>query len=526
MKMMTGKYSFSWLLLTAAMMISCSQGKHIISQPTVEVSKEKSIVILFENDAHGNIDGYPKIAGLRDAIAQADTAWTALVSNGDYLSGGVACTLNKGRYIADIISSANYDVVTLGNHEYDFGMPRLLELLPRMTTSVVCANLHKYQDDIPMLQPFVIKSFGNKRVAFVGVNTPESMSSESYSFFDDEGKQLYDLKTDQVYELVQMSVNKARSLGADYVVVLAHLGEDDNETGITSFGLAAATRDIDAILDGHTHHVVINKYINDLDGKPVPVAQTGTQFANYGKLLITPDGRFIPSLIPASENNYVSMVVDETVNSVKNQMEQETKRVICTSDFELTINDADGNRQVRNGETNLANIVTDAYREALDADIGIQNGGGIRNSIKSGVITYGDVINALPFDNCMQKLEMTGSAIVSMLQEHIQMLPAENGSFLQVSGMRFTIHRGSRTISDVEVLDKATGKYQPIDPARVYTVGTIDYIAVAGLAKDYKKISGAKINYFDVVAKYLEKYSGGKVDDIYAKPQGRITFVE
>jgi 2',3'-cyclic-nucleotide 2'-phosphodiesterase (5'-nucleotidase family) len=218
------------LLLTVGALIGCSTGQHVARQ-----QHQKSIVVLYENDVHGQIDGYPKLAGLRDAISQSDTAWTAVVSCGDYLSGGVACSLKKGEYIVTLMNSVGYDAVTLGNHEYDFGMPRLMELLPGLNTSAVCVNLYDYQGTEPLMAPYVIRQYGNQRVAFVGVSTPESMDAEAYSFFDDKGRQLYDLHTKETYQMVQQAADKARKEGADYVIVLAHLGELESETGVDSY---------------------------------------------------------------------------------------------------------------------------------------------------------------------------------------------------------------------------------------------------------------------------------------------------
>ena len=170
-------------------------------------------MVLYENDVHGQIDGYPKLAGLRDAISQSDTAWTAVGSCGDYLSGGVACSLRKGEYIVTLMNSVGYDAVTLGNHEYDFGMPRLKELLPGLNTPAVCVNLYDYQGTEPLMAPYVIRQYGSQRVAFVGVSTPESMDAEAYSFFDDKGHQLYDLHTKETYQMVQQAADKAHRAG-------------------------------------------------------------------------------------------------------------------------------------------------------------------------------------------------------------------------------------------------------------------------------------------------------------------------
>ena len=153
-----------------------------------DTGSDKSIVILYENDVHCAIDGYTRLAGLRDAIAASDTAWTATVSCGDYLQGGNAGALSRGQYIVDVMKAVGYDAITLGNHEFDYGAERMLELVPQIGAPVLCANLYEYGSSVPRFAAYTIKEYGSRRVAFVGVTTPESMIGESYSFYDKDGK--------------------------------------------------------------------------------------------------------------------------------------------------------------------------------------------------------------------------------------------------------------------------------------------------------------------------------------------------
>ena len=283
------RQSVSMLLLCCAF-LACSTTK-VVSNKKAFSSADKSIVIFYDNDVHGGIDGYVKIAGLRDAVAQSDTAWAAAVSCGDYLSGGVACTLKEGLYIANILSSTGYDVLTLGNHEFDFGVPRLMELVPQMHAPVVCANLYTLDGKHPMLPPYVMKQYGNKRVAFIGVTTPESMTLEGYAFYDLDGRQLYDLRTADFYQLVQQVVDQVRREGADYVVVLSHLGEEDGETGVTSHSMVAATRGIDVVVGGHTHMLFDHLRVANLDGDSIPVVQMGKSGVYLGKIVLYLDSK-------------------------------------------------------------------------------------------------------------------------------------------------------------------------------------------------------------------------------------------
>ena len=150
----------------------------------------KSIVILYENDVHCGIDGYTKIAGLRDAINRTDTAYAAAVCCGDFLQGNTTGAISKGQYIADILRLMDYHALTLGNHEFDYGVPRMIQLLKEAGTPVTCANLYEAGEPQPLFAPYVIHQYGDKKVAYVGATTPETTILEGYSFYDTTGSLL------------------------------------------------------------------------------------------------------------------------------------------------------------------------------------------------------------------------------------------------------------------------------------------------------------------------------------------------
>ena len=488
----------------------------------------KSIVILYENDVHCAIDDYAKLAGLRDAIKATDTAFVAVVCSGDYLQGGVAGSLSEGQYIIDIMKQVHYDAVTIGNHEFDYGGERMKELVAQLKVPVVCANFYEANADSPYYAPYVICRYGDRRVAFVGVLAPETMLEESYSFYDEDDHMLYDLHTDEVPQLVQKAVDQARKEGAEYVILLSHMGEKQPLIGPSSHDLIAATKGIDVVLDGHTHSVVESEKVNNLDGKPVLITQTGTQFANIGKMVISIDGKISTSLLAAKDITYTSATVKTTIDSVYQLLDAVTHRQLATCAFDLTINGTDGKRLVRKGETNMADIVTDAFRELTQTQIGLCNGGGIRANIPAGIITYGDAINVQPFNNQMVLAEASGSTIVAMLESCTASLPEETGTFPQVSGLRYTIHQLSHTITDVEVYDETLGLWMSIDPASIYTIGTTDYCVLDGMNGVLKSCPMVRLpGRYDgeTFADYLETTLNGVVPDRYASPQGRITIL-
>ena len=492
--------------------------------------QQKSIVVLFDNDVHCAIDGYARVSGLRNAIAASDTAAVALVSCGDFLQGAQAGSLSKGQYVVDILREMNYDAIGLGNHEFDYGVPRMRELLDQLPSPVVCANFFESGSPIPFYTPYIIRQYGGRRIAFIGACTGETMRAEAYSFYDENGHQLYDMKPMEVSRIVQQAVDEVRRKGVDYVVLISHLGEEPVMNTVNSHELVARTRGIDVVLDGHSHSVIPHSEAPNLDGRMIPVAQTGTQLANIGKLLISPEGRITTELIPLKSIEYRNARVAAVTDSVKALMAKVTQRVICRSDFDLSIYEADGKtRRVRRNETNIGDLVADAFRSVMKTDIGLQNGGGVRTSIPKGEITYGRVVDVMPFDNTMISLEATGAQIVTML-ETCATKDDEDGSFPQVSGLKFTVRNSAagRTVSDVLVLDAATGQYQPIDPDRRYSIATTDY-AIKGAFYDTLKscrvLATTSLGYCDCVVQYLDTFRGGAIPARYAKSQGRVTFL-
>ena len=523
---MNKKFLYRLLVLALVSgLASCSSDDD--SEP-YSFNSKKSIVILYENDVHCNIDGYTKFVGLRDAIARTDTSYVGMVSSGDYLQGALAGAISRGQYIVDIMKNVGYDAITLGNHEFDYLMPRMLELMPQIGAPVVCTNLFEYGSSTSMFPGYVIKQYGGKKIAFVGTLTPETKQSESYAFFDTNKDQLYDVPNAETYTLVQKAVDEARRKGADYVVVLSHLGETNSITGIDSHELVKATNGIDAVLDGHTHAVIPCDWVTNKDGKKIPVTQTGTQFANVGKLWISQDGTFHTMLVPTADIPYTSQRITATTDSIKVLLDYATNKQLATLDFDLPAKDADGAWIVRREEAPLGNLVADAFRIQMGADIGIINGGGVRNGINAGIVNYGHVVSVLPNDNYPHVIEATGTEILNMLAKCTENCPGADGSFPQVSGMKYTIHTQTHTVTDVEIYDKETNSYKPIEAEKTYSIALNDYYQSGGY---YDTLANCTVKekspllIRDILAEYLEKTLNGVIPESYRTTQGRITII-
>lgn len=491
-------------------------------------AQEKSIVVLYENDVHCATDGYARMAGLRDAIAAQDTAYVIMVSSGDFLQGGTAGALSQGQYVADVMRKMGYQAITLGNHEFDYGTERMQELLTGIGAPVTCVNLYKAGSAEPCYAKYVMLRCGERRIAFVGALTPETMLLESYAFYDTKGQLKYDLRTDSFYSLIQQAADEARNEGADYVVALLHVGEKTQSMGFNSHLAIAATRGIDAVADGHSHSVVPGEEVKNRDGKDVRISQTGTQFANVGKLLIK-DGHLTTTLIPTADIPYVNAQVKAANDSVTALMKSVTDKVAGTSRFPLKVTDAKEGYSVRCRETNAGDLVTDAYRHFFGAEIALENGGALRTNIAAGTVTYGDIVALLPYYNNICLIKATGAQIIETLKKGTAKTPEADGSFPQCSGLKYTVNTASHTVSDVMVEVAGSGEYVAIDPERIYDVAVDSYYRKGGfynVLKDCHVVTAAPTLCRDVVEQYIRETLGGVVPERYANPQGRICIVD
>ena len=488
---------------------------------------EKSIVILFEGDTHNEVDGYSRFAGLRDAMQKADTAHVVTVSLGDFMVGGALGAISKGSYITDIMQSVGYDVLTIGNHEFDYGGDNMKTLLANLGVPVTCVNFFDYGASEPVYAPYVIKQYGNKRVAFVGALAPETIQLQQYAFFDENGRQLYDLHTNELYQLVQQAVDNARNKGnADYVVLLSHIGERE-AMGFSSHKLIAATRGIDAVIDSHSHTSIEGEWVRNADGTAILITQAGDHMKNVGKMIIGKDGTFSSSLVAIGDITYRNEHVAEVVENVKRAAQTVAESVICTSDYDLIVTDANGVSLVQREETNGGDLVTDAFRLEMDAEIGLHSGNSFVKSIAAGKITYGDIVAMLPYENSMSVINVTGQQLLDMLTKCTQKTPENDLHFPQVSGIRFTVQTATHTVSGVEVLNKALGAYKPIDLARTYSVAISTYYKGGGfynLLMDCPVERATTLMVRDVVISYLSETLGGSLSETYRNPQGRITI--
>ena len=527
--------------------------------------RKQPIVILYENDAHCAAEGYARLAGQRGAERQ-HTPYVAVVSSGDFAQGNTVGSLTKGEAIVRIMNAVGYDYLTIGNHEFDYTVPQMQHLSEMLTAKTLCCNFSRYeqdnddkdddQDDDDLYPAYEVKDFGSTKVGFIGVATPSTFRSSTPTYFiDDNGNLLYNFHQTDTYECVQEAVNDAREEGAEIIIVLSHLG-DDPEVAY-SRGLIAATHGIDVVLDGHAHHVLNERLVNDR-GDSVTLTSTGTKFAYIGRLTIDTDNRVTTELLPISDCHRVNQAVQDTVLAIQQELEARVNAPVGTTAFALADRDNQDNRLVRKQETNLGDFMADVARYTTGANIGVCNGGGLRAGLYNETITFGNIVSIWPFNNTMRVVECTGQQLLDAFEVSAANLPRENGDFMHVSGLRYTINPHvptsviwddnrmfngvgkTRRIAKMEVFMLADGEsdklpyeqrgtWQQVNPNAVYTIGGQSYIiACSGASGMFAKmrllpVEGEPVNDVDAVCAYIQAM-GGTINDVYRRPQGRITI--
>lgn len=518
------------------------------------------IVILFTNDVHCGIDeniGYSGLAAYKKYCEKL-TPNVALVDCGDAIQGDIVGAVSKGEYIVDIMNEIGYDLAIFGNHEFDFGMDQLEYLVQKSNAQYIASNItytgtgESFLDDII---PHRILSFGDVDVAFIGVSTPYTIANGTPKHFMENGEFVYDFKAgdgSELYECVQKNVDECIEKGAEYVVLLTHLGELEEYDPYSSVNIIENTKNVDAVLDAHQHSVIPCDVYKNIDGEDVLLASTGTKLNNIGQLKISADGEIEVGLVSNYKEKDSEM--DAFIGNLMSGLEEELNTVIGQSEVNLTGYDENGIRLVRNRETNVGNFCTDAYRIVADADVAFVNGGGIRADIAIGNVTYANLISIHPYGNTLCMVEATGQEILDALEISMYMVKGEyesngvalgeNGSFLQSSGIKFTVDTSiestvefdeygmvttlgdNRRVCNVEILND-DGTYSPIDVTGTYKVASHNYFLLDGgsghnIFSDNKILLDRTIADYEVLITYITEYLGGVIGQEYSQTEGRI----
>lgn len=501
--------------------------------------QKAAVTILYTNDTHTYIDGespelnYASIAALKKSFQDAGQE-VLLVDAGDHVQGTAYGSMDEGKSIIQLMNEAGYDAATLGNHEFDYGMARAKEIIREADFPYLSCNWVSLQGlggrVLPDIKLFRI---GGVTVAFVGITTPETFTKSTPAYFMDKNqtKYIYDIlggdDGQKLYDAVQKSVDKAALL-ADYVIGLGHLGVDPSSAPWTSEEVIAHTTGFDAFIDGHSHTEMANKQVADASGKMVTLTQTGSYFANIGKMTIGVDGSITTELIPtfAAEDAAVKSIQQSWIETVDDMLGEK----IAVGDLDFYINDpATGKRRIRSAETNLGDFVADgiyAYFneiEQLDCDIAIMNGGGIRSDVPAGEWSFKTCKQVSPFGNVACLMSVTGKQIQDALEFGARFAGSgqENGGFLHVAGASYEIHTslpntvqtneknvwigsatGTPRVQNVKIYNRKTGTYEPLDPNATYAMAGMNY-TLRNLGDGFAMFDGATLIKDYVAEDYL-----------------------
>ena len=497
-------------------------------------------VILHTNDVHGAVEGYAYIAQLK-ADYEAKGAEVILVDAGDFSQGTTYVSSTKGADAVTMMNAAGYDVVTLGNHEFDYGYAQLKENMSKAKFKVVCADVFN-EDGTPIFDAsYTYTTKSGVKVGFFGMETPETQTKanpaliKGLTFADKDA--FTKAAADQVAALKD----------ADVVICLAHLGVDAESAPYRSTDLYAAVKGIDFIIDGHSHTVMTK------GEKGEPIQSTGTAFKNIGVIVIDDPSKKIESnsLYEIKEDTAKDATVAAAAKVIVDRVNNEYGVKFATSKVELNGAKApNGNRDV---ETNNGDLITDAMRWKVlqnkdgltvneDHVVAITNGGGIRAAIAKGDVTKKDINTVLPFGNTVAVVYVTGEQLLEALEASTFSTPTAVGGFPQVSGINFTIHTGKaydkndttypestyygpKTINRV-VINSVNGK--EFKANEVYAVVTNNFCAAGGDTYYAFKAASAQfdtgIPLDEAVMEYVTKELKGVIGEQYAAPQGRVTY--
>ena len=532
------------------------------SQARDENEDKKDIMILYTSDIHCGIDEGFGYAGLEQILKyeQEKGYEVILVDDGDNIQGDPLGLLTKGDALIDLMNKMGYSVAIPGNHEFDYGVDNFLSLAEKAQFKYISCNFQYKGENV--FDPYVIREIGGRKIGFVGVTTPTTITASKPTLFEDEnGEFVYSFLQDEtgegVYNAVQSAVDNARKEGAEYVIVLGHMGNEEQCRPWTYADVISHTNGIDAFLDGHSHDTdqVIMK---NKDGKEVPRSACGTKMQHIGWCRIPAEGEVTAGIYswtlddPAPEvlgiENEMSAAVKEARGSISKLLEGK----IAVSEQEMTIYDpvaVDPEwgkvRMIRRAETNLGDLCTDAYRFMTGADIALLGGGGIRVSIPAGDVTMKNMYEVFPFGNEICVVQATGQQILDALEWGAAAVPGESGGFMQVSGLSYEIHTyidstctkdvngmftgvaGERRVRNVKV------NGTPIDPDALYNVAGNDYWFLNGgdgqtAFNGAERVDAGGMLDVQVLVDYLTRELDGVIGKEYSDPtgQGRIVIVE
>ena len=546
------------IILAIALLLGCAAAEEAAAP-----ALEKNLVILYTSDIHCGVEagwGYAGLYAVKEYYAKDNHV--LLVDDGDAIQGEPIGTMTKGESIIDIMNAVGYDLAIPGNHEFDYGMDTFLSLTEKANFPYISCNFNKEGELV--FAPYAIKEFDGVKFGFVGVTTPTTLRSSTPKYFMDEnGKFIYGFLEDEtgeaVYTAVQNAVDAARAEGAEYVIVMAHMGNEDEVTPWKYSDVIEHTNGINVWLDGHSHDseqvVMKNK-----DGEDVIRSACGTKLESIGVVTFGTDGTLTADLLNWNQKVSAPKLLGlenagaDAVKAETKDLDEALQSVVAQSAVDLYIYDPtavteEGKpiRIVRRTETNLGDLCADAYLDQSgEADIAFVNGGGIRVQLDAGDLTLNNILTVHPFGNSLTVIEVSGQQVLDALEWSVHSMPGEFGGFNQVAGLTFEVDATiespvlqdeNQMFSGVDDTKERRVRNvlvagEPLDPEKTYKLASTDY-QLLNNGDGYTMYEGAKVLQESVkldnqvLIDYIRDTLGGVVGEGYDNPygQGRIVSV-
>lgn len=520
--------------MMASMLTACSETDQekeikevVANEEEIELEKtgESETIILYTNDVHAYINNsyqddndneirglsYASVAALKQELSeQGHTVY--LVDAGDHMQGSVYGQLDEGRSVINLMNAAGYDLAVPGDHDLDYGMYCFLARVAKAEFPYVSCDFYEVSSGETVLPAYQVIERDGKRIAFVGIMTPESWDYvQNSNVSDGENLQQYDFygmdHANSFYKSVQKVINAAKK-EADYVIAIGHTGEDESAHPYCSTDIIANVKGLDAYIDGHSHNSVDMQLVADEEGKEIPLTQAGSEFSAIGKMTISDKG-ITTELITEYEGREesVEQLEDQWIQEVEKQLGKQ----IASSEIDFCISDPEHeeNRLIRRMETNLADLTADSIYyyfnevEQMSCDVAFTNGGGIRAGLSNGEITYENCRDVCPFGNFICMVKVTGQDIVDALEWASAQLgvideegnDTECGFLLHAAGLKYIVDTtiesscveddrgmwsagptGEYRVKDVEIYNRELGEYEPVDLEKKYNVASYHYL--------------------------------------------------
>lgn len=536
---MRSRHKLLALALSLALLLSLAVPV-CAAETTTSTTKDLTghVVILHTNDVHGGIAGYAKLAAAKESYT-ASGAYTLLVDAGDYIQGDPTVSASQGKTAIELMNSTGYDAATVGNHEFDYGYANLKTISAQANFPILAANV-QYNGATAFDSHTIFTSANGKKIGVFGLETPETATKahpakiQGVTFVGGQ----------DMMKLAQTEVDTLKAAGCDYVICLGHLGIDAESTGNRSIDVLNAVTGIDVFIDGHSHSTLDQiKAATNGTGKvgKAYLTSTGTKLANVGVVDIAPDGTITTSNVPLDTLTAENADTAAVIRRIQQQIDADYGAVFAQSEVQLNGEKA----QVRTGETNLGDLITDAMLwqagtlgEKVDA--AISNGGGIRASLSVGGLTKKDINTVLPFGNTLYLVKLTGAQLLEALEASTCSLPESIGAFPQVSGIEYTVNTGAKFSSTENYPGSTYGKPNAVnrvtiqsvggaafDPAETYTIVTNDFLGAGG--DTYYTFKSSPVGYDtgvpldEVLMDYITAQCKGTITKAaYGQTAGRI----